>query len=205
MAIHIALFTDDDRSWVRAKETYALRDAALSDAELETFRIAVEREVVATKARNAPEWWQEMTGIRLDVIKREIAYRRKVASLGGPNYAPGDWWAQAVEKIREQARRDLVAIMVEGGLIVEPRKGREDDVWGRCPIHQERTASFHVDREQGVWHCFGCGVGGDIFTWLERAHSMQFQDAVRWLAQRYGVDLTPPVESYRVWTDGSGA
>ena len=197
MLTEVTPFTDDDRAWARAKETHMLRDAVLSDAELENYRIAVERAVVANQERGAPEWWQKLTGIRLDVIKHEINYRRKVASLGGPEYAPGDWWERIVDAVRERARTDLLSILVEGGLIVDARKGREGDVWGRCPLHQERTSSFHVDRDAGVFHCFGCGAGGDVFIWLERAQSLQFPEAVRWLGARYGIDMTPPPKPAR--------
>lgn len=193
-------FTPDDRIWAREKETRALRDAMLSDEELDSYRLATEREVVAQQARGSADWWQELTVIRLEVIAREVAYRRKVASLGEPGYAPGDWWERCIEQLRDHARHDLVAIMVEGGLVIDERRGREDDVWGRCPIHHERTASFHVDRELGTWWCFGCQAGGDVFTWLEKAHDLHFREAVRWLAQRYGVDLTPPPTPIRYRT-----
>lgn len=61
---------------------------------------------------------------------------------------------------------------------------------GLCPFHGERTPSFHVNRDKGFFHCFGCGAGGDVFKFLELRESVAFPDAVRMLAQRFG--MTPP-------------
>jgi DNA primase len=60
---------------------------------------------------------------------------------------------------------------------------------GLCPFHGEKTPSFHVNREKGFFHCFGCGVGGDVFKFLELRESVAFPDAVRMLAQRFGVPV----------------
>jgi DNA primase len=60
---------------------------------------------------------------------------------------------------------------------------------GLCPFHSEKTPSFHVNPEKGFFHCFGCGVGGDVFKFLELHEKVGFQDAVRMLAQRLGVAL----------------
>lgn len=65
---------------------------------------------------------------------------------------------------------------------------------GLCPFHGEKTPSFHVNREKGFFHCFGCGVGGDVFKFLELQDRLSFPDAVRHLANRYGLPL-PDVES----------
>ena len=60
---------------------------------------------------------------------------------------------------------------------------------GLCPFHGERTPSFHVNRDKGFFHCFGCGVGGDVFKFLELHEKIGFQDAVKQLAQRFGVPI----------------
>src|SRR3954466_9683329 len=60
---------------------------------------------------------------------------------------------------------------------------------GACPFHSEKTPSFHVNGEKGFFHCFGCGVGGDVFKFLELHEKVGFQDAVRMLAQKFGVSL----------------
>jgi DNA primase len=60
---------------------------------------------------------------------------------------------------------------------------------GLCPFHGEKTPSFQVNRDKGFFHCFGCGVGGDVFKFLELHDKIGFQDAVKQLAQRFGMPL----------------
>jgi DNA primase len=60
---------------------------------------------------------------------------------------------------------------------------------GLCPFHGEKTPSFHVNREKGFFHCFGCGVGGDVFKFLELHDKIGFHDAVKQLAQRFGLAI----------------
>jgi len=65
---------------------------------------------------------------------------------------------------------------------------------GLCPFHSEKTPSFHVDPEKGFFHCFGCGVGGDVFKFLELHEKLGFQEAVRMLAQKVGLSIPESVE-----------
>jgi DNA primase len=60
---------------------------------------------------------------------------------------------------------------------------------GLCPFHGEKTPSFHVNRDKGFFHCFGCGVGGDVFKFLELHDKIGFADAIKQLAQRFGMAL----------------
>jgi DNA primase len=60
---------------------------------------------------------------------------------------------------------------------------------GLCPFHGEKTPSFHVNRDKGFFHCFGCGLGGDVFKFLELHDKVGFADAVKQLAQRFGMTL----------------
>ena len=60
---------------------------------------------------------------------------------------------------------------------------------GLCPFHSEKSPSFHVDPEKGFFHCFGCGVGGDVFKFLELHEKIAFPDAVKTLAHKFGVAL----------------
>ena len=53
---------------------------------------------------------------------------------------------------------------------------------GLCPFHQEKSPSFHVDSENGMYHCFGCGAGGDVISFVMRHQNLPFGDAVRYLA-----------------------
>lgn len=57
----------------------------------------------------------------------------------------------------------------------------------RCPFHNEKTASFLVSRDKQIWHCFGCGKGGDHFSFVQEMEGMDFVEALQFLAQRAGV------------------
>ena len=65
---------------------------------------------------------------------------------------------------------------------------------GLCPFHGEKTPSFHVTPGRGSFHCFGCGVGGDVFKFVELQEKVSFPEAVRVLAQKVGMSLPEPSE-----------
>ena len=71
------------------------------------------------------------------------------------------------------------------------RKGREHSAL--CPFHNEKTPSFTVSDNKGFFHCFGCGVGGDVFKFLELHGKLGFQESVRLLASRFGLPV-PEIE-----------
>jgi DNA primase len=60
---------------------------------------------------------------------------------------------------------------------------------GLCPFHNERTPSFTVDREKGLYHCFGCGAGGDVIHFVRQIDRLDFPEAVEALASRFGVTI----------------
>lgn len=60
---------------------------------------------------------------------------------------------------------------------------------GLCPFHEERSPSFHVRPQVGYYHCFGCGEGGDVFTFLQRMDHVTFSEAVERMAARIGFEL----------------
>lgn len=68
-------------------------------------------------------------------------------------------------------------------------KRRGKNLVGLCPFHNEKTPSFTVYPENGSFYCFGCGVGGDVFTFISLAENLDYMEAVRLLAQRAGVNL----------------
>jgi DNA primase len=64
---------------------------------------------------------------------------------------------------------------------------------GLCPFHAEKSPSFSVNRDRGLFYCFGCQAGGDVFKFIELQEKLNFTDAVRQLAQRFGIPI-PEVE-----------
>jgi DNA primase len=68
---------------------------------------------------------------------------------------------------------------------------------GLCPFHEERTPSFSVEPTEKLYHCFGCGVGGDVIKFIEEKEGLGFAEAVEMLADRYGVELEREQEDPR--------
>ena len=60
---------------------------------------------------------------------------------------------------------------------------------GLCPFHDEKSPSFNVRPALGVWHCFGCGLGGDVFGFVEQQENIDFREAVELLADKYHIEL----------------
>jgi DNA primase len=90
--------------------------------------------------------------------------------------------------IREiHARVDIASFI--GSYV--PLHKRGNDLVGLCPFHNEKTPSFHVHPDKGFFKCFGCGQGGDVITFISKLENLTFQDSVRVLAQRAGVELEP--------------
>lgn len=87
-------------------------------------------------------------------------------------------------KVRDAT--DLVALVQE---TVELKPRGNTDLWGCCPFHGEKTPSFHVIPATQVWHCFGCGEGGDAFTYVMKREGLSFPESIRYLADRAGIEL----------------
>ena len=94
----------------------------------------------------------------------------------------------------DEVRRSVDSLQVIGEMVALKRRGSR---WvGLCPFHNEKTPSFTVDAEEGLWHCFGCGEGGDIFRFVMDQEALGFSDAVRSLAERAGLEV-PASEATR--------
>src|ERR1051325_8726831 len=72
---------------------------------------------------------------------------------------------------------------------VTPLKLAGKSYKGLCPFHREKTPSFHVDRDKGLFYCFGCGTGGDVFKFLTLTERFTFPEAVEYVAGRVGIEL----------------
>jgi DNA primase len=96
---------------------------------------------------------------------------------------PGGYSQQLLDEIRSRA--DILEIV---GQVVKLKRTGEN--WkGLCPFHTEKTPSFTVNPKRNIYHCFGCGAGGDAFSFLMRQERVAFPEAVRALADRAGVAL----------------
>lgn len=73
-------------------------------------------------------------------------------------------------------------------------KRRGKALLGLCPFHNEKTASFNVSTENGYFHCFGCGAGGDVITFIMKIENLDYIEAVKFLAQRAGLQM--PEDGY---------
>ena len=102
-----------------------------------------------------------------------------------------------MDDINEEIRRraDIVEVVGQYVALRPAGPGR----WKACcPFHDEKTPSFNVSQDKGFYHCFGCGVSGDVFKFVQQMENISFPEAKRQLAERYGVviprhgkDLTP--------------
>jgi len=91
--------------------------------------------------------------------------------------------AESLERVKQAA--DIVEVVS-----AHTDLRRQGARWvGLCPFHEERTPSFSVDAQEKLYHCFGCGVGGDTIKFVEEKEGLGFAEAVELLADRYGVEL----------------
>jgi len=88
-----------------------------------------------------------------------------------------------LDEVRSAA--NIVSVVTE--YVALRKRGR--NYQARCPFHAEKTPSFNVNEEKQIFHCFGCGVGGDVFKFLTLVEHISFPEAVRLLAERHGIAL----------------
>jgi DNA primase len=91
----------------------------------------------------------------------------------------------SVARVREAA--DILDIVGDHVRLKKRGRGWE----GLCPFHEEKTPSFSVDPDKGVYYCFGCHQGGDVFKFVMQLEHLSFPETVERLARRYGVKLPP--------------
>src|SRR3982750_3724885 len=93
---------------------------------------------------------------------------------------PGDFAYQ----VKQQA--DIVRII---GDYVKLRKSGAQNFSGLCPFHSEKSPTFTVHATKQFFHCFGCGVSGDVFSFVQKIENVSFPEAVRVVAQKLGIAL----------------
>ena len=91
---------------------------------------------------------------------------------------------ESIAEVREKARIDDVV-----GQYVTLRNAGGGSQKGLCPFHDEKTPSFNVNLRRGTCHCFGCEVGGDVFSFLQKIDGLTFIESVERMAEKYGIEL----------------
>ena len=92
-----------------------------------------------------------------------------------------------------QAKVDLLAYVSQ--YVTLKKRGRE--YVGLCPFHAEKTPSFSLNAEKGLWYCYGCDAGGNLFQFVQRHENVDFPTALRMLAQRAGIALQESPDARR--------
>ena len=96
-------------------------------------------------------------------------------------------WQDDGDKQRVKDASDIVRII--GEVVALKPKGRE--YAGLCPFHDDHNPSMAVIPHKQIFHCFVCGTGGDVFSFVRKFHKMEFREALEFLAQRAGIELKP--------------
>ncbi len=105
------------------------------------------------------------------------------------------------ERIKEdiRSRSDIVEVISSYNVQLKRSGARFK---GCCPFHKEKTPSFHVDPAKQIYHCFGCGAGGDVFNFVQQSEGADFPTAMQILARRAGIEYDPA--AVRGGTPGAG-
>ena len=90
---------------------------------------------------------------------------------------------EIIDEIRQS--NDIIDIISQ--YVHLKRSGR--NYFGLCPFHNEKSPSFSVSPDKQIFHCFGCGVGGNVFTFLSKIEGINFIEAVQQLAERSNIQL----------------
>jgi DNA primase len=132
----------------------------------------------------APAWtenaWIDLILFRLTIP--DLIHGRRAADRKG--------WSRAKVGVTDEIKERLDIVELIQGYVPLKKAGR--NYKGLCPFHSEKTPSFVVFPDTGTWHCFGaCGTGGDVFSFVMKRENVDFSEALKLLAQRAGVELTP--------------
>ena len=96
---------------------------------------------------------------------------------------------EGIEQIK--AANELAAVLAEKGIATK-RKGKS--LVASCPFHEEKTPSFTVTPSKGLFHCFGCGISGDVIGFVSRYDKVSFPEALEILSKRAGLSLEKVME-----------
>ena len=97
---------------------------------------------------------------------------------GGQYYTP-----ELIERIAEET--DFLSLVAEYTRL----KKTGSKYVALCPFHREKTPSFHIDPDRGLYYCFGCGRGGNVYSFIMEKEGLTFPEAIAYLARRAGISL----------------
>src|SRR5690554_6634738 len=95
--------------------------------------------------------------------------------------------AKIAQEVIDEIRDSCDIVQLIGDYVRLQKSGKSFK--GLCPFHNERTPSFNVNGEKGLYYCFGCGAGGDIINFVMEMEKLSFGEAVEFLARRFGLPL----------------
>ena len=95
--------------------------------------------------------------------------------------------AKTLEEVVSEIKSRLDIVEVVSEQVILKKNGNH--YWGLCPFHKEKTPSFSVNPQMGIYKCFGCGEGGDALSFIMKTKNMEFMDVIKDLAQKYGIEM----------------
>ncbi len=95
--------------------------------------------------------------------------------------------ADTLEELISQIKDRLDIVDVVSEQVVLKKSGNH--YWGLCPFHKEKTPSFSVNPQMGIYKCFGCGAGGDALSFIMKTKNVEFMDLIKDLAQQFGLEM----------------
>ena len=95
--------------------------------------------------------------------------------------------ADTLEELISQIKDKLDIVDVVSEQVVLKKSGGH--YWGLCPFHKEKTPSFSVNPQLGIYKCFGCGEGGDALSFIMKTKNIEFMDLIKELAEEFGLEL----------------
>ncbi len=104
-------------------------------------------------------------------------------------------YSEVIDEIR--ARLDILDV-VQSRVVL---KKRGANYWGCCPFHNEKTPSFCVNPQKGIFKCFGCGEGGDAISFLMKINNQSFSDVIKDLAMQFGIELPQSSGNSKQYTE----
>ena len=95
--------------------------------------------------------------------------------------------ANTIEELVTQIKDKLDIVEIVSQEVILKKSGGH--YWGCCPFHKEKTPSFSVNPNLGIFKCFGCGAGGDALTFIMKTQNISFIEVVRELAEKFGLEM----------------